>query len=74
MALTTGDLPFTAVRAVGVDPENRITVEYTILGGSGVPGGVTNQVIADAIRQAMLASPEVASVSATHHGVVETEI
>lgn len=74
MALTAGDLPFTAVRAVGVDPENRITVEYTILGGSGAPGGVTNQTIADAIRQAMLSSPEVASVTATYHAVVETEI
>lgn len=74
MALTAGDLPFTAVRAVGVDPETRITVEYTIVGESGAPGGVTDQSIADAIRQAMLASPEVASVSATYHAVSETEI
>lgn len=74
MSLNAGDLPFTAVRAVGVDPETRITVEYTIIGETGAPGSVTNQGVADAIRQAMLASPEVASVSATYHAVSETEI
>lgn len=71
MALSTGDLPYVALYAVGTNPETRVNVDFTFADDTG---GVTVETVTDAVKQALLDSGVVATVSAFYRTVTDTEI